>query len=235
MRTYKNDFYENRGFSWQPPADSFSFPQDFSDDPPYPQGDGYCYPKPNPPCHKCPYCPKPYPPCPRPWPCPEPYCYRYPVPQPIPYPFPVPCNDKPHPEPKPPCPERFEAFGYFASITPGGAFAGGIIPLTFADPLNRNVVLNAPGNTQVLPHVSGLYRVVYSVTTTAASTGAFLQLLRNGQVVSTSPIPIQEGVNENEIFLFLNRNDTLSLNLTGPVTLANGKNASILVQLISRT
>lgn len=223
MRIYENDSFKNRGCTWQPPMDCFNFPQNelpFAD----------CYSRPYPPCLQCPCCPNPFPPCPSP--CCKPFCCLFP--------YPVVCCPQmtsncpnPCPNPKPPCPKKAESVGYFSSITTGGAFAGGIIPLTFADPLNRNVVLNAPGNTQVVPQFSGMYRIVYSVTTTAASTGAFLQLLRNGQTVSTSPIPIQEGVNGNEILLNLSRNDTLSLNLTAPVTLANGKNASIFIQLIS--
>nr|PZM89321.1 MAG: hypothetical protein DIU81_03295 [[Clostridium] cellulosi] len=223
MSVYKSE-YSNRGSIWNPPADYFTYPQHFSD----PE----CYP-PKPHCFKCPYYPyPPRKPCPPRMPhFPQPYCY------PIPYPYPVPYPDKPKhcPDPYPKKHrDKFRAFGYFASVTTGGAFAGGVIPLTFADPLNRNIRLIAPANTQVEIQIPGVYRIVYSVTTTSASSGVFLQLLRNGQVVSASPIPIQEGVNQNEIFLFLNRGDTLSLNLTGAVTLANGKNASILLQLISR-
>lgn len=253
MRVYKNDMYGNRNFTWRRPTDADPYEQD-------PRPDSYDedyrpsywydeYP-----------CRKPYPPypCPDPYhyPVPEPGCYKYPFPQPYPIPYPVPCprqecekkhekHDEDHCEKKcekeceEECEKRNEfmrqAFGYFASITAGGAFAGGTIPFTFTDPVNRNVRLLMPNNTQVSPQVSGIYRVVYSVTTTAAAPGVSLQLLLNGQVVTGSAIPIQEGVNVNEIFLDLNRNDTLSLNLTGPVTLAAGKNASLLLQLVERT
>lgn len=123
------------------------------------------------------------------------------------------------------------AFGYFASTTTGGNFAGGIIPFTFADPLNRNVELLTP-NMQIRPKISGVYRIVYSVTTTVDAT-FFLQLSLNLLPVASSDIPILRGVNVNELFLNLSSKDALSLNLTGAVSLASGKNASLLLQLIS--
>lgn len=254
MRIYKNSAYENRGFSWRPPVDPWGqFDPDYKDD-----CDGYDsyydekdYPR-------CPWAP--YPPC-RPWPCPpkcspyrkyRPEDRKYPCPQLVPYPYPVPypcpyikpdpkpdpkCDPKPDPKPDPKCDPGCdkrdeEAFGYFASSTSQGAFPGGAIAFNFSGENNRNVSIILPGGTQVRIQQQGLYRVVYSATTIAAANAA-LQLLLNGNVVPSSPITIQEGVNSNEIFLRLNRNDTLSLNLTGPVTLADGKNASLLVQRVA--
>lgn len=136
----------------------------------------------------------------------------------------------PDPDPQPDARAESEAFGYFASTTNGGNFTGGIIPFTFADPINRNVDLLIP-NMQVKPRVTGIYRIVYSVTATAAS-AFFLQLTLNSIPVASSIIPILTGVNTNEIFLFQSSNDILTLNLTGAVALAAGKNASLLLQLI---
>lgn len=152
----------------------------------------------------------------------------------MPFWYPLPC---PKPEQKcdheedGECKVEKEAFGYFASVTAGGVFAGGLIPFTYADPINRNVVL-LPPNTAVSPEVSGIYRIVYSVTAAAAAPAVSLQLLVNTILASQSPIPILAGVNVNEIFLRLTKGDNLSLNLTGAVTLAAGKNASLLLQLI---
>jgi hypothetical protein len=219
MRVYRNDAYESRGFSWQPPGDAA---QQYRSDP-------YSWQRQDPSYDSAEdrnsY--DPYPPF-------LPYSYpRYPEPYP-PYPYPVPYSgNEPRPEPRR---RRRVVFGYFASTTTGGSFTGGgLIPFTFADSLNRNVSIIVPNSTQVKMQVPGIYRVVYSVTTTAAVTGVFLQILRNSTLVASSPIPILEGVNENEIFLNLIRNDVLSLNLTNTVVLANGKNASLLLQLIAPT
>ena len=123
-------------------------------------------------------------------------------------------------------------FGYFASDTAGGVFAGGNIPFTLAGVRNRGVELVGMNNTEVEVEEKGIYRVVYSVTTALASPG-LLQLLRNGVAVAEPQITIQAGVNLNEIFLRLDREDRISLNLTGAVTLVSGKNASLVIQRIS--
>lgn len=214
MRVYKNDMYDGRGLTWQPWGNDAQCGMEE----PWPWLPYLCMP----------YCKYP----------PEPPRCKFPCPEPVPYPYPVPCpcpkhEECPKPEPKPEH-RREEAFGYFASITAGGAFAGGNIPFTFSSNLNDDVTLVTPSNTAIRIEDPGIYRVVYSVTTTAAASNVSLQLLLNNIPVSNSQIPIQEGVNVNEIFLFLNRGDTLSLNLTGPVNLANGKNASLLVQFVAR-
>lgn len=250
MRIYKNDAYECRGFSWRPPEDPWDYEPDYdeqySDD--YDSYDDdteylrkrrpHCPWPPYSPCFQCPYAPK----------CPpkrrpdnrRPDC-KYPVPYPYPVPCPCPCpwlkcdprpDSKPDSKPDPkPDSKGQEAFGYFASNTTQGAFPGGAIPFNFSGSLNRNVSLVLPDGTQVRIQVPGIYRVVYSVTTIAAANAA-LQLLLNDNLVPSSQITIQEGVNSNEIFLRLRENDVLSLNLTGPVTLASGKNASLLLQRI---
>lgn len=213
MRVYKNDMYDGRGLTWQPWA-----------------GDAQC---------QCPEDAWPWPPFPYPPYCgfpPEPPRCSFPVPQPVPFPYPLPCpKQEPCPKPGPkPNPRNEEAFGYFASITAGGAFAGGDIPFTFSSNVNRNVALVSTNSTQVKIEETGIYRAVYSVTTAGAVSGVSLQLKTNNSAVSNTQIPIQEGVNVNEVFLFLRRGDTVSLNLTGAVNLAVGKNASLLLQLISR-
>lgn len=212
MRVYKNDMYDGRGQTWQPWMNGAQC-----------QGPEDAWPWPTFPCPPCCSCQ------------PEPPRCGFPFPQPVPFPYPLPCPKQeqcPKPEPKPPRNE--EAFGYFASITTGGTAAAGDIPFTFFSSLNRNAGLVSPNNTQVRVEETGVYRVVYSVTTTGAVSDASLQLEVNNSPVSNTQIPIQEGVNVNEVFLFLKRGDTVSLNLTGTVNLAAGKNASLLLQLISR-
>jgi hypothetical protein len=114
----------------------------------------------------------------------------------------------------------------------GGVFAGGNIPFTFSGEGNRRVELTGPDNTEVEVEETGIYRVVYSVTATQSAAG-FIQLLHNGTPVTESVITIQAGVNVNEIFLTLEEDDVLSLNLTGAVTLVSGKNASLLLERIA--
>lgn len=231
MRVYKNDSYESRGSSWQPPHDDSSFfaqnPYCDPDFAPYNGGSGNSSYD----CRSNGRCPSSQ--FPKNWPCMQPFCYSYPVPQPFPYKFPVPCSDGDNGGCSS-CRSSSEAFGYFASVTSGGTLTSGVIPFTSSGSLNRCVALNSSASTQVVPQTSGIYRAVYSVTTTAAATGVYLRLLRNSLLVQLSPIPIQEGVNVNEIFICVSRNDTLSLDISGTITLANGKNASLLLELISR-
>jgi hypothetical protein len=95
------------------------------------------------------------------------------------------------------------------------------------------VNLVIPNGSQIITRIPGIYRVVYSVTTTAAAPGVFLQLIQNNGLVATSPIPIQEGVNVNEIFLALSPSAALKLDLSGTVDLVSGKNASVLLELVT--
>jgi hypothetical protein len=209
MRVYKNDSYQGRGFCWQPPSDP---EQQFADEQfrdPQMQPDSF-----GPMPYGCqgfrnPYC--------------VPYCYcKYPM-----YPCPVcPCPPPDHDN------LQVEAFGYFASISDAATSTTGLITFTNADSLNRNVTLQ--NGTDVRITVPGLYRVVYSATVQSNANGN-LQLLRNSNLVTSSTIPVLTGLNQNEIFLNLSKNDVLSLNLTGTVTLSSGKNASLLLQLIERS
>lgn len=161
---------------------------------------------PSPPCCPCPPiappCPPIHPPCPVPPPCPAP----------------------PHDPPADKNHDNFgaKAYGYvYATPTGTPVAAGANVPFSGNGPL-RKIAFETSNSTIVVPLVSGIYQINYSVNVlSVVGTGNALAIAVNNVVDPTTPIAISTnlGVTSGTVMLPLNAGDIVTLrNSSGTVT-----------------